>query len=56
MKMNNLKKVMNLGLEIFKDKKFVDVKSRTIGKGFCRSYEKMEFWWVESFSWCFSFS
>ena len=27
-------------MEIFKDIKFVDVRSTTIGKGFCRSYEK----------------
>ena len=45
-----------LGLEIFKDKKFLDVKSKTIGKGVCWSYEKMEFWGIESFSRSLSFS
>ena len=45
-----------LGLEIFKDKKFIDVRSKTIGKGFRRCYEKMEFWRIKSFTRCFSFS
>ena len=44
-----------LGLEIFKDKKFLDVRSKTIGKD-CGSYEKMEFRWIESVTWCFSFA
>ncbi len=32
--LNNYKEGNELGLEIFKDIKFVDVKSKTIGKGF----------------------
>ena len=32
-----------LGLEIFKDKKFVDVRSRTIGKGFAGVMERWNF-------------
>ena len=32
--MINIKREMNCGLEIFKDKKFLDVRSKTIGKGF----------------------
>ncbi len=32
-----------LGLEIFKDKKFVDVKSKTIGKGFAGSMKRWNF-------------
>ena len=51
---NSFKEGNELGLEILKDKKFVDVRSKTIGKGICRSYEKMEFWRPESYSWCFS--
>ena len=29
-----------LGLEIFKDKKFLDVRSKTIGKGFAGSMKR----------------
>ena len=45
-----------LGLEIFKDKKFIDVRSKTIGKGFAGVNEKMEFWWIKSFTRCFCFT
>ena len=45
-----------LGLEIFKDKKFLDVRSKTIGKGICWSNEKMEFWRSSSFTRCISIS
>ena len=41
-----------LGLEIFKDKKFLDVRSKTIGKG--AGFEKMEFRRTKSITWCFS--
>ena len=40
--MNQYKEGNELGLEIFKDKKFIDVKSKTIGKRFRRRDEKME--------------
>ena len=32
-----------LGLEIFKDKKFIDVRSRTIGKGFAGVMKRWNF-------------
>ena len=41
--MNNIKKGNELGLEIFKDKKFLDVKSRTIGKGFAGVMKRWNF-------------
>ena len=43
-----------LGLEIFKDKKFIDVRSKTIGKGFAGVMKKMEFWRFRELTWCFS--
>ena len=55
-KLDQYKEGNELGLEIFKDKKFIDVRSKTIGKGFCRSHEKMELWWFKSFARCFSFT
>ena len=44
------------GLEIFKDVKYVDTRSKTIGKGFCWSNEKTQFWWFKSNSWSFNIS
>ena len=44
-----------LGLEILKDKKFVDVKSKTIGKGFAGAMKRWNFSGLRA-SWCFSFS
>jgi large subunit ribosomal protein L3 len=44
------------GLEIFKDIKFVDTRSKTYRKRFCRSNEKMEFWRSQSKSRCFCFT
>ena len=38
-----LKKVMNLVLKFLKDIKFVDVKSKTIGKGFAGSMKRHNF-------------
>ena len=51
-----IKQETNLGLEIFKDIKFVDIKSKTIGKGFAGGNEKTQFQWVKSYSWCFCFT
>ncbi len=39
----NFKEGNELGLEIFKDKKFVDVRSRTIGKGFAGVMKRWNF-------------
>ena len=39
----NYKEGNELGLEIFKDVKFVDVKSKTIGKGFAGSMKRHNF-------------
>ena len=44
-----------LGLEIFKDKKFLDVRSKTIGKGFA-SVEKWNFGGLRASHECLSFS
>ena len=38
--LENYKEGNEFGLEIFKDIKFVDTKSKTIGKGFAGCYEK----------------
>ena len=43
------------GLEIFKDKKFLDVNLKQ-WKGFCRGNEKMEFWRIEKRRMVFCFS
>ena len=40
---NDFKEGNELGLEIFKDVKFVDVKSKTIGKGFAGSMKRHNF-------------
>ncbi len=40
------------GLEIFKDVKFVDTRSKTIGKGFAGCNERHNFGRFESNSWC----
>ena len=42
-KSDQYKEGNELGLEIFKDKKFVDVKSRTIGKGFAGVMKRWNF-------------
>ena len=42
-KTENYKEGNELGLEIFKDKKFVDVRSRTIGKGFAGVMKRWNF-------------
>ena len=39
----NFKEGNELGLEIFKDKKFIDVKSKTIGKGFAGVMKRWNF-------------
>ena len=44
------------GLEIFKDKKIFGCKIKNYRKGICRSYEKMEFWWIKSFTWSVCFA
>ena len=44
-----------LGLEIFKDKKFLDVRSKTIGKGFAGVMKRWNLW-SASFTWCFCFA
>ena len=44
------------GLEIFKDKKFVDVRSKNYRKRFCRCNEKVEFWRFKSNTRCISFA
>ena len=41
--MINIKKGNELGLEIFKDKKFLDVRSKTIGKGFAGVMKRWNF-------------
>ena len=40
---NQFKEGNELGLEIFKDKKFLDVRSKTIGKGFAGSMKRWNF-------------
>ncbi len=40
---NSYKEGNELGLEIFKDKKFVDVRSKTIGKGFAGAMKRWNF-------------
>ena len=40
---NNYKEGNELGLEIFKDKKFLDVRSKTIGKGFAGVMKRWNF-------------
>ena len=40
---DQLKEGNELGLEIFKDKKFLDVRSKTIGKGFAGSMKRWNF-------------
>ena len=42
-KVDDFKEGNEFGLEIFKDKKFVDVKSRTIGKGFAGVMKRWNF-------------
>ncbi len=42
-KLENYKEGNELGLEIFKDKKFLDVKSKTIGKGFAGVMKRWNF-------------
>ena len=42
-KLENFKEGNELGLEIFKDKKFLDVKSKTIGKGFAGVMKRWNF-------------
>ena len=42
-KVNDYKEGNEFGLEIFKDKKFVDVKSKTIGKGFAGVMKRWNF-------------
>ena len=42
-KLDNYKEGNELGLEIFKDAKFVDVRSKTIGKGFAGSMKRHNF-------------
>ena len=44
-----------LGLEIFKDKKFIDVRSKTIGKGFAGAMKRWNFSGL-SFTWSFCIS
>jgi len=39
----NFKEGNELGLEIFKDKKFIDVRSKTIGKGFAGGMKRWNF-------------
>ena len=51
--LENFKEGNEFGLEIFKDIKFVDTKSKTIGKGLL-SNEKTQFWRLKSNSWCFN--
>ena len=41
--MDNYKEGNELGLEIFKDAKFVDVRSKTIGKGFAGAMKRHNF-------------
>ena len=40
---DNFKEGNELGLEIFKDKKFIDVRSKTIGKGFAGGMKRWNF-------------
>ena len=42
-KLDNYKEGNELGLEIFKDAKFVDVRSKTIGKGFAGAMKRHNF-------------
>jgi large subunit ribosomal protein L3 len=42
-KLENYKEGNELGLEIFKDKKFLDVRSKTIGKGFAGGMKRWNF-------------
>ena len=42
-KLDNFKEGNELGLEIFKDAKFVDVRSKTIGKGFAGAMKRHNF-------------
>ena len=44
---NNFKEGNELGLEILKDKKFVDVRSKTIGKGFAGPMKRWNFGGLE---------
>ena len=51
-KTQDFKEGNELGLEILKDKKFVDVKSKTIGKGFAGVMKRWNFWRIKSFTRC----
>ena len=55
-KVENYKTGNELGLELLKDKKFVDVKSKTIGKGFAGAMKDGILVAWKSFSWCFNFT
>ena len=54
--LENFKEGNEIGLEIFKDIKFVDIKSKTIGKGFAGAMKRHNFGGLKSISWCFYFS
>ena len=45
-----------LGLELLDKKKFVDVKSKTIGKGFAGAMKRHNFGGFKSITWCINFS
>ena len=45
--MINTKEGNEIGLEIFKDKKFLDVRSKTIGKGFAGVMKRWNFGGLE---------
>ena len=55
-KTEDFKEGNEFGLEILKDKKFVDIRSKTIGKGFAGVMKRWNFGGLTSFSWCFCFS
>ena len=56
LKLEDYKEGNEFGLEIFKDIKFVDTRSKTIGKGFAGAMKRHNFGGLKSHSWSFYFS
>ena len=53
---SSFKEGNEFGIEIFNDVKFVDIKSKTIGKGFAGAMKRHNFSRIKSFAWCINIS